>query len=96
MELCFNISKMGRIFHKSWGNISYEILDETAYERYWWGRRPSTKRAVEDWLGDPDKSQRSIEIKYGKRYNFIYLKMTDLVKQGIIRRFKHESRVHIP
>ena len=91
MELCFNISKMGRIFHKSWGNISYEILDEVAYERYWWGRRPSTKKAVEDWLGDPDRTQRSVEIEYGKSPRLIYLNMSELVKQEIIRRFKRED-----
>ncbi len=83
--------RMGRIYEKSGGKISYEILDEKAYERYWWGRRPSTKKALEDWLGDPDRTQRSIEIEYGKRYNFIHLKMTDLVTQGIIRRFKRED-----
>jgi len=82
---------MGRIFHKTRGKISYEILDETAYERYWWGRRPSTKKALEDWLRNPDRTQRSIEIKYDKKYNFIHLKMTDLKTQGIIRRFKRED-----
>ena len=82
---------MGRIYEKSWGKISYEILDEERYKRYWVGRRPSTKKAVEAWLKDPDRSQRSIEIEYDKRYNFIHLKMTDLVKRGIIRRFKREN-----
>ena len=57
---------MGRIFDKARGNFSYEILDEKAYERYWWGRRPSTKKAFEEWLEDPDMSQRSIGIEYGK------------------------------
>ncbi len=87
---------MGRIFHKTRGKISYEILDEKAYERYWWGRRPSSKRAVEAWLGDPDRTQRSITIEHGKSDRFIHLRMSDLVKQGIIRRFKHGSQVHIP
>ncbi len=82
---------MGRIFHKSWGNVSYEILDEKAFERYWWGRRPSSKRAVEAWLGDPDRTQRSITIEHGKSYKFIHLRMSDLVKRGIIRRFKRED-----
>ena len=82
---------MGRIFDKARGNISYEILDEEAYERYWWGRRPSTRKAFEEWLGNPDRSQRSVEIEYGKKYNFIHLKMVDLVKLGIIRRFQREA-----
>ncbi len=82
---------MGRIFDKSRWNVSYEIIDEVAYDRYWWGRRPSTKRAFEEWLGDPARSQRSVEIELGKRYNSISLKMIDLIKLGIIRRFKRDS-----
>ena len=82
---------MGRIYEKAWGNMSYEIVDEEAYERYWWGRRPSTRKAFEEWLEDPDKSQRSIGIEYGKRYDFIHLKMVDLMKRGIIRRFQREA-----
>ena len=82
---------MGRIFKKTRGKTSYEILDEEAYERFWMGRKPSSKRAMEAWLDDPDKTQRSIAIEYGKRYNFIYMLMFDLVKLGIIRRFKRED-----
>lgn len=82
---------MGRIFHKSWGNISYEILDEKAYEHYWWELKPSTRKIVETWLMDPDRSQRSIEIEYGKNDNAIRLKIVDLVRLGIIRRFKRDS-----
>jgi len=82
---------MGRIFNKTRGKISYEILDEKAYERYWWGRRPSTKKALEAWLGDPDRTQRSIEREYGKKYYFIHLRISDLVKLGIIRRFRRED-----
>ena len=82
---------MGKTYHKSWGNLSYEIVDEEAYGRYWWGRKPSTRKAFEEWLGDPDRSQRSIEKEYGRRYNFIRLKMADLVELGIIRRFKREA-----
>ena len=82
---------MGRIFNKTRGKISYEILDEEAYERYWWGRRPSSRRAVEAWLGDPDRSQRSITLEHGKSYGFINRQMSDLVKRGIIRRFKRED-----
>ena len=83
--------RMGRVFNKTWGKISYEILDEEVYERFWWGRKPSSKRAMKAWLGDPDRTQRSIAIEYGKRYNFIYMLMFDLVKLGIIRRFKRED-----
>jgi len=82
---------MGKTFNKARGNISYEILDEVAYERFWMGRKPSSRRAVEAWLGDPDRTQRSIVIEYEKRYNFIYMLMFDLVKLGIIRRFKRED-----
>jgi len=82
---------MGRIYDKSRGNISYEILDEKRYKRYWWGRRPSSKRILEAWLGDPDRTQRSIEIEHGKNYSFIQLNMVDLVKMGIVRRFKRKN-----
>ena len=81
---------MGRIFNKARGKISYEILDEVAYERYWWGRSPNTRKIVEEWLEDPDSTQRSVLIKYGKSYGMIYIKLGELVKQGIIRRFKRE------
>ena len=82
---------MGRIYDKSWGNISYEILDEKRYKRYWWGRRPSSKRILEAWLGDPDRTQRSIEIEHGKNFSFINLNMVVLVKRGIVRRFKRKN-----
>ncbi len=83
--------KMGRIFIKTRGNISYEILDEEAYERYWSGRKSSARRAVEAWLGDPDSTQRYIEKEQGKNYNFIHLKMNNLLKMGIVRRFKRKD-----
>ncbi len=91
MEIFFKSIKMGRIFNKTRGNISYEILDEEAYERYWWGRRPSTRMVVEAWLGDPDSTQRYIEKEHGKKYNFIHLKMSNLLKMGIVRRFKRKD-----
>ncbi len=82
---------MGRIFNKTRAKNSYEIIDEKAYERYWWGRRPATKKMLEEWLEDPDATQRSVAIKYGKAYNMIYNIMRELVKQGIIRRFKRKD-----
>jgi len=82
---------MGRTFNKSWGNVSYEILDEEAYKRYWWGRKPSTKMALEEWLGDSDKTQRQVEEEYGKKYRSINLNMIQLMKLEIIRRFKRED-----
>jgi len=96
MELCFKISKMGRIFHKSWGSISYEILDEEKYKRYWWGRKPSTRAAFEAWLMNPENTQNSVAREHCKWPSIIQLQLKRLVKRGIIRRFKHESRVHIP
>lgn len=95
MDLCFKISKMGRIYEKSWGSISYEILDEKRYKRYWWGRRPSTRAAFEAWLMNPEKTQNSVALEHGKWPSIIQLQMKSLVRQEIIRRFKHESRVHI-
>ncbi len=82
---------MGRIFDKTWAKTSYEILDETAYERFWWGRRSASQKMLEEWLEDPDVTQRDILIKYGRAYNYIYLTIGELVKQGIMRRFKRED-----
>ena len=82
---------MGRIFDKAWGNISYEILDEKEYERYWWGRKPSTRRAFEAWLMDPDKTQNSVGREHGKWPSMIRLQLKRLLRRGILRKFKRED-----
>ena len=80
---------MEGVYHKSFGGYSYEIMDETAYERFWWGKRPSSKEIFEVWLTDPHKTQHQILIEYGKQnvgYN-----VREMMKEGIIRRFQRED-----
>jgi len=79
-------TKRGRIYEKSWGNICYEIVDEGAYERYWWGRKPSTRAAFEAWLMDPEKTQCSVGREYGKWPSMIRLQLRRLLRRGIMRR----------
>ena len=80
---------MQKVYAKSYGGFSYEIMDETAYERYWWGRKPSSREAFEAWLADPNKTQHQAMIEYGKQN--IGLNSRELTKAGIIRRFKRED-----
>ena len=80
---------MERFYHKSYGGYSYEIMDETAYERFWWGRKPSSREAFESWLKDPDKTQHQLMIESGKNYPLRTIR--ELLKTGIIRRFQRED-----
>ncbi|GAG99814.1 unnamed protein product [marine sediment metagenome] len=80
---------MKKVYHKSHGGFSYEIMDEKAYERFWLGRRPSTREAAESWLGDPDKTQHQLMIEFGK--NQPLLTIHELLKAGVLRRFKRED-----
>ena len=80
---------MEKIYHKAYGGWSYEIIDEDDYERYWWGKRPSSKEAFEEWLFDPHKTQHQMMKDHGKKN--IGWNMRELIKQGIIRRFQRED-----
>jgi len=80
---------MEKVYPKSYGGYSYEIMDEEAYERFWWGRKPSSREAFEAWLMDPNKTQHQLMIESGKRYPL--RTMRELLKTGIIRRFKREG-----
>jgi len=80
---------MEKIYPKSYGGFSYEIMDEEAYERYWWGRKPSSREAFEAWLGDPNKTQHQAMIEYGKQN--VGWTSRELAKEGILRRFKRED-----
>lgn len=84
---------MGKIYERFWGGYSYEIVDEAAYERYWWGRRPSTREAFEAWLKDPNKTQISAALEHRKWPRAIFIKVTELTRLGILRRFKRHSHV---
>ena len=81
---------MQKVYPKSYyGGFCYEIMDEKAYERYWWGRRPSSREAFETWFNDPNKTQHQALIEYGKQ--FVGRIFRELTKAGIIRRFKREG-----
>jgi len=82
---------MERFYHKSYGGYSYEIMDDKKYERFWWGRRPSSKEAFESWLKDPNMTQHQLMIESGKTYPLRTI--GELMKLGIIRRFKREGYV---
>ena len=80
---------MEKFYHKAYGGWSYEIIDEEAFEKYWWGRRPSSKEALEEWLFDPHKTQHQMMKEHGKKN--IGWNIRELMKQGIIRRFQRED-----
>jgi len=85
---------MERFYHKSYGGYSYEIMDEKEYERFWWGKRPSSKEAFEAWLFDPHKTQHQIMKEYGKKnitFSNVGYNIRELMKAGIIRRFQRED-----
>lgn len=85
------MTETNRVYHKSFGGLSYEILDEEAYERYWWGKRPSTREYFEAWLKDPDITQYSVSLEHGKSTSSISGHITEMVKQGIIQRFRRDD-----
>lgn len=85
---------MERFYPKSYGGYSYEIMDEKEYERFWWGKRPSSKEAFEAWLFDPHKTQHQIMKEYGKKnitFSNVGYNMREMMKAGIIRRFQRED-----
>ncbi len=85
---------MERFYQKSYGGYSYEIMDEKEYERFWWGKRPSSKEAFEAWLFDPHKTQHQIMKEYGKKnitFSNVGYNMREMMKAGIIRRFQRED-----
>ena len=85
---------MERFYHKSYGGYSYEIMDEVAYERFWWGKRPSSKEAFEAWISDPYKTQHQILKEYAKKnitFSNVGYNIGELMKAGIVRRFQRED-----
>ena len=80
---------MKTVYDKSYGGYSYEIMDEKAYEQFWWGRKPSSREAFEAWLGDPNKTQHQTMIEYGKQN--VGWTARELAKEGILRRFKRKD-----
>lgn len=83
-------SKKMRSFPKETrGSYIYEVLDLEAYERYWWGKTPSRRALVEEWLGDPDASMFEVSRRHGKLAWTIQVHITALNKLGLLTRRKN-------
>lgn len=74
-------------FVKKSNGYIYIILDLNKYERFWWGRKPSTRDIFEEWLKDPDVTMRDVSMRHGKRSSSLLERVNQkLKKQGIMRR----------
>jgi len=85
---------MERVYNKAYGSYSYEIMDKEAYKRFWLGKRPSSRKALEAWLSDPDKTQHQIMKEQARKnitFSNVGYNMRELMKAGIIRRFQRED-----
>lgn len=89
--ILIKLQSMKKVYPKSFGGFSYEILDEEAYERFWYGKKPSTKALFEIWLNDPDKTQHELASETDRSIYVVWLNLTEMKKQGIIRRFKRDD-----
>lgn len=72
------------------GRQVYEIPDGLAYERYWIGRRPSSRALFEEWLRDPDASMFEVTRRHGKLSFSISTHTTAMNKLGILTRRKQD------
>lgn len=79
---------MESVYERAIGGYSYEILDGVAYDRYWWGKKPSTREAFEIWLKDPTATQVDVARMYGRDPTSIFHHVTKLRREGILRKFK--------
>jgi len=78
---------MKKVYERALG-VCYEILDQEAYERYWWGKASSTREAFEAWLKDPNATQVAVARRYGRMPNSIFKYVSKMMRLGILRRFK--------
>lgn len=70
-------------------NRTYRILDEGAYERFWVGRKPSSKLLFEEWLFNPKASMNAVSQSHGKEDSSLLQRLNrKLAHQGIIERVK--------
>ena len=76
-------------FNKKTCGFTYVILNLNKYERFWSGRKPSTRDIFEEWLKVPDVTMRSVSLMHGKRSSSLLERISqDLKRQGIMRRGK--------
>jgi len=74
-------------FVKKSCGFTYIILDLNKYERFWWGRKPSTRDLFEEWLKVSDVTMRTVSMRHGKRSSSLLDRISqDLKRQGIMRR----------
>lgn len=88
-------SKKIRAYPRTIGNWVYEITDLEAYERYWWGKRSSTRVCFEEWLRDPDASMFEVSRRHGKLAWAIQVHVTALKKLGLLTRRKNLEKTKI-
>ena len=83
--------KVPREFPKN-NNRTYRILDEGAYERFWVGRKPSSKLLFEEWLFNPKATMNAVSQDHGKVDSTLLQRLNrELVNQGVMERVKtHE------
>lgn len=86
---CFHINQekgMERVYQKNLRS-SYQILDTKRYERYWWGKVPSTRIIFEEWLKEPNSTMRGVSMKHGLNSSATLSRIShDLQRQGIMIR----------
>ena len=74
-------------FVKKSCGFTYIILNLNNYERFWKGRKPSTRDIFEEWLHDPYFTMRTVSLRHGKRSISLLLRLNrELKKQEIMRR----------
>lgn len=80
-----------RVYQKNLRS-SYQILDEERYERYWWGRKPSTKKLFEEWLKEPKLTMRAVSMRHGLNSCATLSRVSqDLQRKGIMIRHTSEG-----
>ena len=67
----------------------YRILDDEAYKRFWWGKKPSTKPIFEEWLVTPDETMHSVAMRHGKSPILLQVLSRALRREGIMDIMKH-------
>jgi len=74
-------------FNKKTNGFTYVILNMNEYERFWSGRKPSTRDIFEEWLKDPDVTMRDVSMRHGKNSSSSLERINrELKRQGIMRR----------
>ena len=65
-------------------NRVYTILDLEAYNRFWIGRKPSTRTIFEEWLFVPTATMNAVALKHGKIPPLLGKLVRELRKESIM------------